>query len=516
MRTRIRHHILHHRDFYLLLVLFVLFRVSILVLYRPGGYLVDWWDYKYYEGFAELSRQGYFQFLDYWMEYPPLFPWLVVGAYQLSLLVPAWLYPMLWFATFLGLALLVFETGNFCLVYLLALRLHGNKRGPAIRAAWIYAGLALPVYYWTGWFDCMPVFFLLLSVYLVVERRPVLAGLATGVGFMVKLLPAIAAPIGLMALRESPLSLEGRGGRGMRVLSRYRRGLLFLLIAAATVLLIALPFAIANPAMFWASVQTMITRSSWESIWAILDGYLRGGGIVAKFPDRFDPTTVGQLQHPSSLPWPLVTAAFGLLYLFLYTRRIAWENSRAIVAFAGLSLNLFMIYSQGYSPQFIVYFLPFVVCLMPNARGVAYLVLLSLNSLSEWPAFHVLLIDEHPDFLIGIVLTRTILLLALSWEYWLMIRPWPRATALWRRAFPAFVGLLLAGFALGGVMGFQAYVDDRYAADPYRPAMEYLKTDAAPGSALLFTSEDLYYRFLPYLHNDLDMQLLRVGDPAGP
>jgi len=539
MRERIRLHLREHQSFYLLLVLFVLFRVSILILYRPGGYLVDWWDYKYYQGFAELSRQGHFPFLDYWMEYPPLFPWLAVGVYQLSLLVPAWLYPMLWFATFLGLTLLVFETGNFVLVYLLALRLHdgaglapaqggdregttlqNNGEGQAMRAAWIYAGLALPVYYWTGWFDCMPLFFILLALYLIVRRRPVLAGLATGVGFMVKLLPAIAAPIGLMAFTHPPtpsLSQDReRAGRGRGLLSCYRRGLLFLLVAAVTVLLIALPFAIANPAMFWASVQTMLTRSSWESIWAILDGYLRGGGIVARFPDRFDPTTVGRLQHPSNLPWPLITAAFGLLYLFLYTRRIAWENSRAIVAFAGLSLNLFMIYSQGYSPQFVVYFLPFIAGLMPDVRGVAYLVLLSLNSLSEWPVFHVLLIDEHPGFLIGIVLMRTLLLLALSWEYWLMLRPWPRAAAFWRRAFPAFVGLLLAGFALGGVMGFRAYVDDRYAADPYRPAMDYLLKEAAPGSALLFTSESLYYRFLPYLHDDLDMQLLRLGDPAGP
>ena len=534
MGDRIHRNLREHRDFYLLLVLFVLFRLSILVLYRPGGYLVDWWDYKYYQGFAELSRQGHFPFLDYWMEYPPLFPWLVVAVYQLSLLMPAWLYPMLWFATFLGIALLVFETGNFVLVYLLALRLHegGEKeKGRAIRAAWIYAGLALPVYYWTGWFDCFPVFFLLLAIYLIVRRRPVWAGLVTGVGFMVKLLPAIAAPIGLMALRNSPLSLEGRGaggegskvgeGRrnwGVRVLSRYRRGLLFLLVAAVTVLLIALPFVLVNSTMFWASVRTMVSRSSWESIWALLDGYLRGGGIVAKFPDRFDPNTVGQFQHPSSLPWPLISAAFGLLYLFLYTRRIAWENAWAIVAFAALSLNLFMIYSQGYSPQFIVYFLPFIACLMPNARGVAYLVLLSLNSLCEWPFFHVIFIDEHPGFLVGIVLTRTILLLALSWDYWLMIRPWPRAAALWRRAFPAFVGVLLAGFALGGVMGLQAYVTDRYAADPYRPAMDHLRhaSRAAPGSAVLFTSESLYYRFLPHLHDDFDMQLLRLGDPAGP
>jgi hypothetical protein len=49
-----------HTDFILLLILFVTFRMLALVAFRPGGLVLDFSDFYWYRGFAELTRQGYY------------------------------------------------------------------------------------------------------------------------------------------------------------------------------------------------------------------------------------------------------------------------------------------------------------------------------------------------------------------------------------------------------------------------------------------------------------------------
>ena len=76
-----------------LIILAVGFRLPPLFLLRYGGSIPDWSDFRYYHELAGLSAQGYFPGIHFWVEYPPLFPWLAVAAYQLSLLIPGWIHP---------------------------------------------------------------------------------------------------------------------------------------------------------------------------------------------------------------------------------------------------------------------------------------------------------------------------------------------------------------------------------------------------------------------------------------
>jgi hypothetical protein len=501
MWDRIRRNFRNHQNFYLLLVLFVLFRLSIIVLYRPGGYLVDWWDYKFYFQHAQLSDRGLYPFLDYWMEYPPVFPWLVVGVYQLSLLIPPWLDEMFAFATLLGLVLLAFEVGNFVLVYRLGEAIGG--RAGATRAAWVYAVLALPLYYLTGWFDCLPLFFLLLALYLATShgRRATLTGLAIGVGFMVKLMPLLILPVAIQTLRR----WDDEPGNGTlrrvgRFLWSYRWALVCAGAALVAIGVIAAPFLLARPDLFIASFVSMFARASWESVWAILDGYFWGGSIVAKWPQRADPATALIPQHGSDLPWLAISAAFALVYLVLWLLQRDWRDVRRVVAFTGLGTLLFLIYSKGYSPQFLVFVLPFVVLLLPGARGLGYIVLLTANNLAEWPFYHVMFTD-HPWFLVWIVTVRTVLFLMLIVEFgWIaygLARPrWARA---WRWLSIGLAVMLALSFVPAGLVAVNDYRADRLAADPYREIIAVLTTEPAPGDPVLFTDRSLYKRFRPYL-----------------
>jgi hypothetical protein len=121
----------NHSPFLALLALFLVFRLLTLLLLRPGGYIRDWSDFDTFLGIAATSDYGLYPFLHYWLEWPPLVPWLAVGAYQLSLLCPPWTDQRLWFTLILGSVFLLFEAGNFVLLYRIARRLGGEER-PAI------------------------------------------------------------------------------------------------------------------------------------------------------------------------------------------------------------------------------------------------------------------------------------------------------------------------------------------------------------------------------------------------
>jgi hypothetical protein len=463
MLHRARRLYAEHSELVLFAVLFVAFRLMTLLLYRPGGFIADYSDYNTsYLPFAQWSDRGLYPFVHYWLEWPPLFAWLVVGVYRLSLLIPTWADPRLWYNTLLGLSFLLFETGNFVLIYLMGLEIY--EKSKALRCALIYACLFAPVYVWSGWNDSVSLFFLLLGLYLLLRDKPLVAGVISGVGFWFKVIPILLVPVGL------------------RVFSGLRRWALFLLGLGGALLVIALPFVWLNSGFLWAFFANLLGRSSWETVWALLDGYYSYGVVSA---DRLTvPTDFS--SHASSLPWPAITAVFALVLLWLYTRRVAYADHLRTVALAGLTINLFTLYSKGWSPQFIVQLIPFAVLLLPSLKGVSYVILLDVINFLEATVYFIMLPDER-WLLVTMVLLRTLLLIALSAEYGLIlfdVRS-PRITTLHRRASIALlVCILLSLCALVYPLG-QAYASSRQGAEGYGPRAEMVWVpSSAPATGL--------------------------------
>jgi hypothetical protein len=478
MGQRARQIYYDHQNFTLLLVLFVAFRLMTLLLYRPGGFIGDFSDFNTsFLPFARFSDQGLYPFVHYWLEWPPLFAWLVVGVYRLSLLIPAWTAPGLWYNTLLGLSLLPFEVGNFILIYLIGLELY--DRGKAFTCALIYACLFAPVYIWSGWSDCMPLFFLLLGLYLILRGKAVAAGVAAGVGFWVKVIPILLAPVGL------------------RVLAGGRRKALFCVAVCVTLGLVALPFLYLNAPFIWAFLANTLGRSSWESVWALLEGYYSYGVVT---PDRF--TVPSDFStHPSTLPWLLINAVFGLVLLWLYTRRRDYRDSKRVVALTGLTVNLLTLFSKGYSPQFIVQLIPFAVLLLPSLKGAAYVMLLDVANFLEASVYFIMLPNERWVFVAAIV-ARTLLIVALTAEYAIALFDVRRAriASMHRRATTAFLAFLVVGGCVLVYPLARAYDSSRYAQSEYRPVMEILRASPEPGeSALILTDQSAYQQFYPFL-----------------
>ena len=393
-----------------MLALFVVFRLLTLFLLKPGGFIRDWSDFDTYLGIAGLSDFSLYPFLDFWLEWPPLVPWLMVGAYKLSLLLPPWPDdPRLWFVLILGTVLVLFEVGNFVLIYRLARRF---IQTPVIlsRVLWLYAGLFPPVYAMLGFFDTIALFFILLTLELLLADRRLLSAVSIGVGFMVKIIPIIMLPVTLRRLWFQ--YRHNRREMGIEI------GL-YGVVVGLTIFLLLVPFilipALEGGDQWWlTSFRSILDRSGWETVWAVADGYY-GFGLVGDpaGQDRLIADTtnfaIDYAPQVAGWVWTVINLAFAALYAFIFTRPADYNKPRNVIALGGLTVAMFMLWSKGYSPQFLVYLLPFIILLFPNGRGLTYALVLTVLNVLEQPIYFVLL-PQATWLLTVVVIARFIIL----------------------------------------------------------------------------------------------------------
>lgn len=400
----------------LLLILVAGFRLGTLLLFRPGGFIYDFSDYTFYRLTAQFTNQGAWPFIDFWMEYPPLFPWLNTLLYRLSLLLPPAPDPRLWHYLLLGLVLLPFDLGILVLIYRTARRVW-NRR-VALWCAVVWSLFFVPLYTWAGWFDSMPVFLSLLAVWYILEQRSLAAGLVLGVGFMVKITPILPIVVGVQRFRSSDAPLAGW-------LSRQN----VILVGSSTAVIICMsaPWLLLRPDMFFNAFRSLAERSSWETIWALIDGYY-GFGVLAG--DRFagDPAFA---THSQRIPAIYVTLAGAAVGLWLWTRPWNWKMPRVQVAFHAITLSIFLFVSSGWSPQFLLWVMPWVVLLFATVEPPAWLTALRLPpAIALGLAFTLLYLLEFlyfewwtqwPALLAGIIVVRTGLLVLVGWQGWRLL-----------------------------------------------------------------------------------------------
>ncbi|HDN80924.1 MAG TPA: hypothetical protein ENG33_10725 [Chloroflexi bacterium] len=477
-------------DLISLVILFVSFRFFALMLLRPGGFIADYSDFNTsFLPFARWSRYALYPYVHFWMEYPPLFPWLVVVLYRLSLLLPPWNDPRLWFNTLMGLTVLAFEVGNLMLIYLIGCRIWGRDKGRL--AGWFYLGLFAPFYTALGWFDNPPLFFILLALYLWLLKGNLgprfrwASGIALGIGFMLKIVPGLALPL------------------GFRLFPKKKSLLLYASAFTITVALISAPFFLQNPRLFITSFRAMAGRSSWETVWALVDNYYSYGVIAG---DRFS-TPESFAVHPSRIPGIVPFLLWSVVYLGILSYRGGWGESRRLVAAVALVFTSYFLFAKGYSPQHIVYLLPFIILLMPNLKGIVYAIILTWFNLMEATGYFIMFPDQQWLLMLTVAM-RTLTLLALCIEY---------ATSLWggrlsHLARWAFTGWLLIALGaavlsiprLGG-----AYFHTRIAQEPCHELISRVALHKPEGDvALLFLGGELHDRLYPYLPRSIPVYLL--------
>ena len=379
--------------FWVVLALFLSARLMQLVIWPPEM-LTLYGDYDYYFRLAALVRSGQLPFIHYWSEYPPVFPWLNLALYELS------------GGTFRNyvvitrLVLLGFEAGSLYLLY----RIAAGSRGPdgALQVAWVYLALYVPAFIWLGSFEAITACLVLLALFSLRRSRPWITGLIIGLGAMVKWLPLLLVAT---VWRQ-------RGWRG---------GLVSGLAAVSVCLVMLGPLAWLSPDTTLASLTAQASKSSWQTIWALIDGNDANTGSLGPIAERFDPARAGvPLHNPSRLPWALTAIPFAGVGLFALTRprRRQIDDDLVFTAFAFI---LFCLWSKGWSPQWQMFLIPLILLSLPLRRAVMVVLTLGFINVLEWPA----ILSRGLTALLPLtVIARSLIWVVLAWElYQRLVHP---------------------------------------------------------------------------------------------
>ena len=434
-----------------------------------------------YMRWGSLADSGLYPYVHYWSEYPPLFGWSAILIYRLSTLVPALPEePRYWFAIVLRLTMTLFDVGSLFLVYGMAQQLGARSR--AVRTAAFFAGGFIIAYAAAGWYDSMPLFFLLLALYLALRDHYTSSAVAVSIGFLVKLVPIVLVPVVL------------------RRIERLRQAIGYLIAVGVSLLVLLLPFVLNSSAYLLAFVRGTFNRPSWNSLWAILEGGYTFGAVTPVM-ERFSPENVSAAPVANPLPWPLIHLAFLAVFLFIYTRRLDWRKPLNTVAFAGLAINLFLLWSKGFSGQFIVYAIPFVVLLLPNWRGLAYAAVLSVLWIAEFPlsllTFATTTVEAPNWFIVWIILARTTILIVLCLEYAALMWPRPRVQRALSRSAAVALTIVWISVLPASVALLNTYTQVRLANDPATPATELIANSGPGPKTIVMSSNRVYRRLSP-------------------
>jgi hypothetical protein len=518
MIERLRLWTARHQSFLLILLLFVSFRLFAVWLMRPGGFITDASDYDFYAEWGSLAARGYRTFDNLWTAYPPLFPALMLPIYELSSRIPPWVEPRLAFHVLFGAFLLLFEAANLVLIYRLAGKLEREKNAvpKVISPVIFYALLFAPVHTLLGWFEAMPLFFLLLGLDLLLGRARfgwIASAVAVALGFLVKLTPIVLVPVAVAWL-GAKLSWQAARREWFTPTSPGNLLRPAIYVAVCLGVIVGLGYLLVGGKLdlAFSSFRINSLRPPWQSVWALWDGFY-GYGLVPL--DMRNLEGLNKMLWESRVPWGAIGAVFALLYLWLYTRRYDWARPRAAVVFTGVSVILLFLYSKGWSPQFLVWILAFVVLLLPNARGVFVALALSALNFIESYIYLIVLPDER-WIMAGTVLLRTFLLVLLMAEFLGQI--WPSATGRSRRAIARLTWVGVAALALFVLLGSprmaQGYGERRLAEHPCRAAIEFLRSEAGgPNDILATTQPEVQRELYPWLRNDYTLRVIDGYNP---
>lgn len=335
--------------------------------------------------FAVSSLPG-LPFVNYWVEYPPFFPFLLEIINRIS---GGREHVFTYLVIFL---LILADAGNLTLFYRAAVRLL-PKNASLLRAGGYLLVLAVLPYGW-WYFDPIAVFWTLLGLNLVLERRWWAAGAVAGMGIITKFFPGLVLAAAWRRATWKQMA-------GLVAIS------LFPLIVSYGILWLA------SPEFTRASFQSQAGKGSWETAWALLDGNIHTG-VFGPFEERLDPAKSNQLLgNPARVP-PLASLLFfagiGLVGLL----RVKNPSEIQAAGLVGFAWTLFLLWSPGWSPQWVLYILPLILLTLPLRQAVLFSVTLLITSLLEWP---VLLSRGLFQFLWVPIVLRTLVLVVLCYAW---------------------------------------------------------------------------------------------------
>jgi hypothetical protein len=341
--------------------------------------------------FYRLAGMGW-PILDYWVEFPPLFPFLSRLLY-LTASGREHIYDYL-----LVLILSVVQAGSLAVFILLAQKMYSFQEGE--RRSWVYFAVLICLSYGWWYFDPISVLFTLLGILWMLKGQDVRAGFALALGTLTKFFPAFLLP----------------------VVWRYRPNRQAVIVSSLTVGITIIVYAalyLFSPAYTAASLRSQVAKGSWETVWALVDGNFNTGNFGPE-SERYNPSMAHNLQgNPPRIPTYLTLLPFlafgGWL---LWKARI--DSPHSAIAFLGLTWCIFLLWSPGWSPQWVLYLLPLILLTLPFREAILTAILMVFINVLEWP---VLLSRGYTWGLWLTIPVRTLVIVLLGYLWYRQVIP---------------------------------------------------------------------------------------------
>ncbi len=338
---------------------------------------------------------GLWPYSDFPLEYPPLaVPFFLLAPKGASVAV---------YERWFSIEMIAVMTGAALLTTLTAVRLwRGLERPLAAAAAFAVLTLAAGAVAATH-YDAVVAAVFAGALLALVRRRPAVAALLVGLGFALKLTPAVLLPLVLLVTKGRRRAAVAAG-----------------VFALAAIL----PFAVF--AVHSTQGLTYPIRYHAERPLQI-ESVLATPYLAAVLSDDRDVSFVGSygsmnVSAPGARfaaqlsPW-LLAAAIGLLYVFVWKARQALRNPEQLVAVTLALVLALVCTSKVLSPQYLVWILPVVaLCLaghLPLPRVAAALCLIAmLLTQIEFPGLYVRFVHFNSGPTVVVILRNLILVAA--------------------------------------------------------------------------------------------------------
>ncbi len=325
----------------------------IFIISTPLDGIKSYGDFTHFYHLAQMGAP----FIDYWVEFPPIFPFLSWLIYQTAG-GQEHVYDYL-----LLLIITLFQVGCLIVFSNLVTKINNKSNRWISIAAFFLINLILAYTWW--FFDVLAVMMMLLGVLWLLEGKDIRAIMILSIGALIKLFPALAICI---VWRYRPIK---------------KAFLLSLLLCGMVVGVYGILYWV-SPNFTKASILSQSSKGSWETVWALVDGNYSTGNFGPEI-ERLDPSNavISQGNPPRISPW--ITLVFFLAVGVYIYKNFSLNQPIIQISLICLAILVFFIWLPGWSPQWILFIIPFILIIFDDMEGIVISGILMLISLLEWP-----------------------------------------------------------------------------------------------------------------------------------
>ena len=285
------------------------------------------YDLTVYFGYLENMRLGMMPYSDFSIEYPQLFLLFTLPQYALACLFGN---VELFYIIFI-ISTIVIYYFTVVLIYKISELIWNNEKR-AYTSALLFSTSIACIYFATNKYDIFPVFLMLWSLYMVMSRGEHTKGyIIATIGVLTKWFNAVVMPLYIV--------------RGIKDRESYGKLIKYVAASAGVLLLCVVPFIIMNFDVFCATYTFHFGRGALTHSLPYMVQFYTGFS-----PDLFNVIFIG-------------------VFIFLLYKYYKSENTNYnLLKYVTLSVMLFVFCNKIFSPQYILWFAPFLALLLVNNK----------------------------------------------------------------------------------------------------------------------------------------------------